>query len=70
MDIKIYILERHAKGQYVKPIEYRYTGNYALEIMFFRISEIYFGNQVSLQIQSVIKNRVFDDKNIFGSELV
>lgn len=58
MDIKIRILEKKVKGQYVKPIDYEFHGNYALELMFFRISEIYFGKNVSLEIESVIKRKL------------
>jgi hypothetical protein len=58
MDIKIKILDRKVKGQYVKPIEYEFHGNYALEIMFFRLSEIYFGEKISLKIESIIKERL------------
>jgi hypothetical protein len=58
MDIKVYILDKRVKGQYIKPIEYQFHGNYGLELMFFRISEIYYGKQVSLQIESVIKSKL------------
>lgn len=58
MDIKLSILEKHAKGEYVKPIEYEYHGNYALEIMIFRLTEIYFGEKISKQIEEIIKRRI------------
>lgn len=58
MDIKVRILEKKVKGQYVKPVEYEFHGNYALELMFFRLSEIYFGKNVSLKIESIIKERL------------
>jgi hypothetical protein len=58
MDIKIRILEKKVKGQYIKPVEYEFHGNYALEIMFFRLAEIYFGNKISLKIESIIKERL------------
>jgi len=58
MDIKIKILDRKIKGQYLKPIEYDFHGNYALELMFFRLSEIYYGKQISLKIESIIKSNL------------
>jgi hypothetical protein len=58
MDIKVYILDKKIKGQYIKPIEYQFHGNYALELMFFRISEVYFGKQVSLLVESAIKSKL------------
>lgn len=58
MDIKVKILDKKVKGQYVKPVEYEFHGNYALELMFFRLSEIYFGQNVSLKIESIIKERL------------
>jgi hypothetical protein len=42
----------------VMPVEYEFHGNYALEFMFFRLSEIYYGQKVSLKIESVIKERL------------
>jgi hypothetical protein len=58
MDIKVKILDKKVKGNYVKPVEYEFHGNYALEFMFFRLSEIYFGQKVSLEIESVIKKKL------------
>ena len=58
MEIKVKILDKRIKGQFVKPIEYEFKGNYALEFMFFRLSEIYFGQNVSLKIESIIKERI------------
>lgn len=58
MDIKVRILDKRIKGQYVKPIEYEFHGNYALEFMFFRLSEVYYGKNVSLEIESIIKRRL------------
>lgn len=56
MDIKLFILEH--KSGYQKPIEYEYHGNYALEIMIFRITEIYFGEKISKQIEEIIQGRI------------
>jgi hypothetical protein len=39
-------------------MEYEYHGNYALEIMLFRISEIYFGKEISEKIEIIIKRRI------------
>jgi hypothetical protein len=58
MDIKVKILDKKVKGQFIKPVEYEFHGNYALEFMFFRLSEIYYGQKVSLKIESVIKERL------------
>jgi hypothetical protein len=58
MDIKVKILDKRIKGQFVRPIEYEFHGNYALEFMFFRLSEVYYGQKVSLEIESVIKRRL------------
>lgn len=58
MDIKLSILEKHKKGEYIKPIEYEYHGNYALETMFFRISEIYFGQEISKKMEVIILRRI------------
>jgi len=58
MDIKVYILEKKVKGQYIKPVEYDFKGNYAIELMFFRLSDIYFGKKISLEIESAIKKRL------------
>lgn len=58
MDIKVKILDKRIKGQFIKPIEYEFHGNYALELMFFRLSEVYYGQKVSLEIESVIKRRI------------
>jgi len=56
MDIKLSILEH--KSGYQKPIEYEYHGNYALETMLFRISEIYFGIEISKKIEIIILRRI------------
>lgn len=58
MDITVKILDKKVKGQFIKPIVYDFHGNYALEFMFFRLSEVYYGEQVSLEIESVIKRRI------------
>jgi hypothetical protein len=58
MDIKVKILDKKIKGHFVKPVEYEFHGNYALEFMFFRLSEIYYGQKVSLEIESVIKKKL------------
>jgi hypothetical protein len=58
MDIKIRILEKKVKGVFIKPIEYEFHGNYALELMFFRLSELYYGKNVSLEIESIVKKRL------------
>jgi len=58
MNIKVYILEKKVKGQYIKPIEYEFKGNYALEFMFIRLADVYFGQKISLEIESSIKKRV------------
>jgi len=58
MDIKIRILEKKVKGVFIKPIEYEFHGNYALELLFFRLSEKYYGKNVSLKIESIIKERL------------
>jgi hypothetical protein len=58
MDIKVKILEKKLKGHFIKPIEYEFHGNYALELMFFRLSMIYWGEKVSLKIESVIKGKL------------
>lgn len=57
MDIKLSILEKHRKGEYIKPIEYEYHGNYALEMMIFGIARIYFGNKIASKIEIIINNR-------------
>ena len=58
MDIKVKILEKRVKGQFIRPIEYEFHGNYALELMFFRLSELYYGKNISLRIESIIKDRI------------
>lgn len=58
MEIKLKILDKKQKGKYLKPIEYNFNGNYALEIMFFRLSEIYFGQKISLEIERIIKKEI------------
>lgn len=58
MDIKVFILEKRVKGQYIKPIEHKFQGNYALELMFFRLSEIYYGKEISMKIESAIKSKL------------
>lgn len=58
MDIKVRILEKKVKGVFIKPIEYEFHGNYALEFLFIRLSEIYYGKNVSLRIESIIKERL------------
>lgn len=58
MDIKVKILEKKVKGRFIKPIEYEFHGNYALELMFFRLSAIYWGEAISLKIESIIKGKL------------
>jgi hypothetical protein len=58
MDIKLSILDKPKNGEYKKPMLYEYHGNYALEIMIFRISEIYFGIVVSKKIEEIINRRI------------
>jgi hypothetical protein len=52
MDIKVKIFDKGAKTEHI------FKGNYALEFMFFRLSEMYYGQKVSLEIESVIKRRL------------
>jgi len=58
MDIKVKILDKRVKGEYIRPIEYEFHGNYALELMFFRLSEVYYGKDISLRVESIIKERL------------
>lgn len=58
MDVKVFILEKRVKGQYIKPTEFHFQGNYALELMFFRLSEIYYGKEISMKIESTIKSKL------------
>jgi hypothetical protein len=58
MDIKVKILDKRVKNQFIKPIEYEFHGNWALELMFIRLSEIYYGEKISLEIESTIKRRI------------
>jgi hypothetical protein len=62
MDIKISILEKRIKGKYINPIILEFHGNFALEIMFQKISEKYFGNEVSLLIQKILTGRITKDE--------
>lgn len=52
MDIKVKIFDKGVKTEHI------FKGNYALEFMFFRLSELYYGQKVSLEIESVIKRRL------------
>jgi hypothetical protein len=52
MDIKVKIFDKGVKQEHI------FRGNYALEFMFFRLSETYYGKEVSLKIESIIKGRI------------
>jgi hypothetical protein len=57
MYIKIKIIDNRIK-EYNKPTEYIFKDNYAIETMLIKISEIYFGKEISLRIEDLLKTRI------------
>jgi hypothetical protein len=49
-------------GDSKEPQKFEYHGNYALELMFFKISYIYYGKEISNKIESAIKSRLSKDE--------
>lgn len=42
-------------GETREPLKREFHGNYAIEIMIIRITEIYFGREISTKIEGVLK---------------
>jgi hypothetical protein len=55
MNITIHIYDAGQRAQLV------FKGNYALELMFFQLSEKYYGKDIRLKIESVIKSRIKEE---------
>jgi hypothetical protein len=57
MYIKLKIIDNRRK-EYNLPSEYIFKDNYAIETMLIKISFIYFGKEVSLKIEDLLKCRI------------
>lgn len=57
MYIKLKIIDNRIR-EYNKPSEYIFKDNYAIETMLIKISEIYFGKEISLRIEDLLKKRI------------
>lgn len=57
MYIKLKIVDNR-KREYNIPSEYIFRDNYAIETMLIKISFIYFGKEVSLRIEDLLKSRI------------
>jgi hypothetical protein len=57
MYIKLKIIDNRQR-EYNKPSEYIFKDNYAIETMLIKISFIYFGKEVSLKIEDLLKTRI------------
>lgn len=63
MFIKLFILEgKRDKNNYSKPTEFVFKGNYAIEQLLIKTSEIYFGKRISDQIEDLLKSRISEDE--------
>ncbi len=60
MFIKLTIRDgkQNKSGYTNHPTEYIYKGNYAIEQMLIRQTEIYFGVKVSSQLEEILKTRI------------
>jgi len=61
MRIEIKFFNPNKKQHGNAPERFLYAGNYAVETMLIRISEIYFGKKVSDSIEALLKTRIGDD---------
>lgn len=57
MYIKLIIIDNRIR-EYNKPSEYIFRDNYAIETMLIKITEIYFGKEVSLMVENLLKKRI------------
>ena len=57
MYIKLKIVNNR-RVEYNKPNEYIFKDNYAIETMLIKITEIYFGKEISLRIEDLLKKRI------------
>jgi hypothetical protein len=62
MYIELIILDgKRTKDNYTKPSKYFFKGNYAIEQLLLKISEIYFGSKVKAEIEDLLKMRITED---------
>jgi hypothetical protein len=45
-------------GETKEPMKQEFHGNYALETLFIRVSEHYFGKEVSIKIEAILTGRI------------
>lgn len=63
MFIELTILDgKRDKDNYTKPTKYFFKGNYAIEQLLLKISEIYFGTKIKNQIEDLLKTRITENE--------
>ena len=58
MKIKVTIFTPNKKQYGAEPEIFNFSGNYAFETMLIKMSEKYFGTEISRKIESLLKSRV------------
>jgi len=58
MFIELTILDGKRTKNYTKATKYFFKGNYAIEQLLLKISEIYFGSKVKAEIEDLLKMRI------------
>lgn len=63
MFIELTILDgKRDKDNYTKPTKYFFKGNYAIEQLLLKISEIYFGTKIRNQVEDLLKARITENE--------
>lgn len=62
MFIEVTILDgKRTKDNYTKPTKYFFKGNYAIEQLLLKITEIYFGSKIKAEFEDMLKLRITED---------
>jgi hypothetical protein len=62
MFIELTILDgKRDKNNYTKPTKYFFKGNYAIEELLLKVSEVYFGSKIKNQVEDLLTVRVSEE---------
>jgi hypothetical protein len=62
MFIELTILDgKRDKNNYTKPTKYFFKGNYAIEELLLKVSEVYFGSKIKNQVEDLLTVRILEE---------
>lgn len=63
MKVKIYILDgKVLKNNFTIPTIFEVKGDYALEIAISKVLELYYGQKIRMEIESILKHRITEEE--------